>query len=398
MTGLGWGIRSLGRHPLRTGLSLAGIAVAAAMLLDMVMLSGGIDKSFSDMLLQRGYQIRITPKGTLPFDTEASLAGATGLVRTLRSDPDVATAGAILGTAIYARTSDSLVTLFGYGIQPESQGIYRVLAGTDLSPGDTTGLLLSAPASALLGNARVGDTVVLAGRLDPQIATAGEDRALVVRGMVEWLYDYRGQPSVGAVLAVMQRLVRQPTSDPASLVLVRARSDSLVDPLVARLRRRHPTLEVNSVVELVAQARRRLAYFTQLSHVLGAMSLIVTVLLIGTLLTITVNERLGEIATLRAIGIGRGTVVRQVLAEGIALTVIGSVLGVLLGLATARYLDAILTSFPGLPAAFSFFVPRADTLTQAAIVLLVTGSLAGLYPAWLAARAPIAATLRAEAT
>jgi len=37
-------------------------------------------------------------------------------------------------------------------------------------------------------------------------------------------------------------------------------------------------------------------------------------------------------------------------------------------------------------------------VTLAAIVLLVTGSLAGLYPAWLAARAPIAATLRAEAT
>ena len=398
MTGLGWGLRSLGRHPLRTGLSLAGIAVAAAMLLDMVMLSGGIDKSFSDMLLQRGYQIRITPKGTLPFDTEASLSGATGLVRAFRSDPEIATAGAILGTAVYARTADSLLTLFGYGVQPESQGVYRVVAGADLAPGDTSGLLVSAPAAALLGHARVGDTIVLAGRLDPQIAAAGEDRALVVRGMVEWLYDFRGQPSVGAVLPVMQRLARQSTTDPASLVLVRARSDSMVEPLVSRLRARYPTLEVNSVVELVAQARRRLAYFTQLSHVLGAMSLVVTVLLIGTLLTITVNERLGEIATLRAIGLGRATIVRQVLAEGIALTAIGSILGVLLGLATARYLDAILTSFPGLPAAFSFFVPRADTLTQAAIVLLVTGSLAGLYPAWLAARAPIAATLRAEAT
>ena len=44
--------------------------------------------------------------------------------------------------------------------------------------------------------------------------------------------------------------------------------------------------------------------------------------------------------------------------KGIALTVIGSALGILLGLVTARYLDAILTSFPGLPAAFSFFVPR----------------------------------------
>ena len=80
------------------------------------------------------------------------------------------------------------------------------------------------------------------------------------------------------------------------------------------------------------------------------------------------------------------------------LTLIGAMLGILLGLVTARYLDGILTSFPGLPASFSFFVPRADVLSLAALVLLATGSLAGLYPAWLASRAPIAATLRAEAT
>ena len=123
-----------------------------------------------------------------------------------------------------------------------------------------------------------------------------------------------------------------------------------------------------------------------------------TVLLVATLTTITVNERLGEIATLRAIGVARNSIVRQVLAEGAALTLAGGGLGILLGLATARYLDAILTSFPGLPAAFSFFVPRADTLGLAALVLLATGVLAGLWPAWLAARAPIAATLRAEAT
>ncbi len=74
MNGLLWGLKSLGRHPLRTALSLAGIAVASAMLLDMVMLSGGIEKSFSDLLLARGYHIRLTPKGTLPFDTEATIS------------------------------------------------------------------------------------------------------------------------------------------------------------------------------------------------------------------------------------------------------------------------------------------------------------------------------------
>jgi putative ABC transport system permease protein len=397
MTGLGWGLKSLRRRPLRTTLSLAGIAVASAMLLDMVMLSGGIETSFSELLLARGYQIRLTPKGTLPFDTEASIRGASGVVRAIRAEPGVAAAGAVLGTSIYGRTRDSLVTLFGYGIQPEAQGIYQVTAGADLAPDDSLGVLLSETAAAQL-RAAPGDTVTIVGRLDPQIAGAGVGRRLAVRGVVRWIYDYRGQPSVGTVLPVMQRLGREADADRASLLLVKAAGDAAVERLATRLRERFPELEVNSVADLVVQAKRRLVYFTQLAYVLGGMSLLVAVLLVGTLLTITVNERLGEIATLRAIGVSRGTIVRQVFAEGAALTILGAAIGILLGLATAEYLDAILTSFPGLPAAFSFFVPRAGTLSLAAGVLLVTGSLAGLYPAWLASRAPIAATLRAEAT
>jgi putative ABC transport system permease protein len=397
MTPLIWGLKRLTRQPLRTGLSLAGIAVAAAMLLDMVMLSGGIDKSFSDLLLRRGFQMRLTPKGTLPFDTEAAISGAAEIVDALRRDPAIVAAGAVLGTALYGRSADSLVTLFGYGIQPEAQSLYQVTAGEDLTAQDTVGVLVSEPAARLLG-ATVGDTVTLVGRLDPQVVTAAVGRRLLVRGVVRWLYDYRGQPSVGTVLPVMQRLAGRSAADGASLILVKAQNDAEVPALAARLRERFPQIEVNSVTDLVRHFRERLVYFRQLSYILGSMSLIVTVLLIATLLTIAVNERLGEIATLRAIGVSRGTVVAQVLAEGVALTLAGAALGIALGLVSARYLDAILTSFPGLPAAFSFFVPRADSLALSAFVLFMTGSIAGLYPAWLAARAPIAATLRAEAT
>ncbi len=396
MNGLAWGLKNLRRHRLRTALSLAGIAVAAAMLLDMVMLSGGIDRSFAELLLVRGYQIRLTPRGTLPFDTEASLTGATGLVNRLRRDPQIAAAGAVLGSAIYGR-ADSLVTLFGYGLQPEAQGLYQLLEGRDLSPTDTDGILLSAPAAELL-RAGIGDSVNLVGRLDPQTAANQAGRRLIVRGRVRWLYDYRGQRSVGTVLSVMQRLTRQDREDRASIVVLKVRDDAAVPAVADRLRKELPAVEVNSVADLVRHFNRRLVYFRQLSYILGSMSLLVTVLLIGTLLTITVSERLGEIATVRAIGVSRATVVRQVLAEGFALTVAGAALGIGLGIGTARYLDAILTSFPGLPAAFSFFVPRAESLGLAALVLLLTGALAGLYPAWLAARAPIAATLRSEAT
>jgi len=396
MTGLGWTLKSLLRHRLRTGLSLAGIAVSAAMLLDMVMLSGGIGKSFAELLLAKGYQIRITPKGTLPFDTEATLSGAGSLVAAVRRVPGVDAAGAVLGSSLYARRSDTLITLTGYGIEPEAQALYSVTGGQDLPPGDTLGLLLSQPAARLLGSG-IGDTVVLVGRLDPQAVTAAAGRTLVVRGLVRWVYDYRDQPSVGAVLPVIQALTGKRQGDEASLLMVRAADGRAASEVAARLRQEFPQLEVNGVGDLVREFKQRLVYFRQLSYILGSMSLIVTVLLIATLLTITVNERLGEIATLRAIGISRATVIREVLMQGVALTLTGSLLGLLLGLGTARYLDSILTSFPGLPAAFSFFVPRRESLLRAALVLLLTGSLAALYPAWLAARARIATVLRAEA-
>ena len=397
MTGLGWGVRDLGRHRLRTALSILGIAVAAAMLLDMVMLSGGIDKSFADMLLARGFQIRVTPKGTLPFDTEATLPGATRILEDIRQDPGVEVAGAVLGTPLFGQAPDSLATLFGYGVMPEAQGLYQVTSGSDLTSNDSSGVLLS-PAAARLLHASVGDTVTLVGKLDPQALMAPAGTRLVARAIVRWLYDARGQASVGAILPVMQRLAGQRGDDRVSLLVVKAKSSSDVVVVAERLRKRNPRLEVSSVADLVVQFHKRLVYFRQLSYILGSLSLVVTVLLVATILTIAVSERLGEIATLRAIGVSRATVVRQVLAAGAALTVAGSALGIMLGLGSARYLDSILTTFPGLPAAFSFFVPRADALAIAAAVLLVTGSLAGAYPAWLAASAPIAATLRSEAT
>ncbi|MEZ4455403.1 MAG: ABC transporter permease [Gemmatimonadales bacterium] len=235
------------------------------------------------------------------------------------------------------------------------------------------------------------------GRLDPQSAEPGVESRLVVRGRVRFLYDARDQRSLAAQFRVVQQLGRNPDRDPAAMVMVKATTDSAVEPLAARIAERHPTVEVNSVTALVARFRNRLAYFQQLSLILATISLVVGVLLIGTILTITVSERTGEFAVLRAVGMRRRRVIRLVVVEGALLTAVGTTLGIGLGLATARYLDAILTSFPGLPAAISFFVPDPTALGRVAVAVLVAGLAASAYPAWLASRAPIAETLRADA-
>jgi ABC-type lipoprotein release transport system permease subunit len=216
--------------------------------------------------------------------------------------------------------------------------------------------------------------------------------------VVRWLYDYREQPSVGALVGTMQALAGLREEDRVSLLMVKAAERADIPSLVGRLRRALPGVEVSGVADLVRHFQERMVYFRQLALILGTVSIVVSTLLVATLLSITVNERLAEIATLRAIGVSRRTVVRNILLEGLVLVGLGGGLGMALGLVTARVLDRILTSFPGLPAAFSFFVPRPIALLQALALTLALGCLASLYPAWQAARAPIAGTLRAEAT
>lgn len=390
-----WAVRDLWRHRTRTLLSLLGVAIATALLFDMVLLSGGIERSFGRLLSSRGFQLRVSPAGTLPFDTDATLDSVAALRRALQAEPAVLQVGAVLGTSALAHRGGPVAPLVVYGVTPDVQGIYDLVAGSDLVPADTTGVLVGAPAESRLG-VRIGDTLEVQGRLDPRLAAASVDRRLVVRGVVRFIYDARDQPSIAVTLPVAQQLGGPYAAGRASALMVRV-TEPVTAATVAHLRHDFPAVSINSVGDMVAQFRLRLSYFRQLSLILGTIALLVTVLLVTTLLAIGVNERIGEIAALRAIGIRRATVVRQVLLEGFLLTAIGGVAGTGLGAVTARWLDAILTTFPGLPAAISFFVAEPRQLAIAGTVVLVAGLLAGLYPAWRAASAPIAATLRSEA-
>jgi putative ABC transport system permease protein len=83
--------------------------------------------------------------------------------------------------------------------------------------------------------------------------------------------------------------------------------------------------------------------------------------------------------------------------EGVAISLAGAVLGLALGLVTARYLNTILSAFPGLPMAIDFFLFQPRAAWSALGLLIASGIGAGVYPAWRAASLPIAESLRREA-
>ena len=384
---------SLIRHRARTVLAVLGVAVAAAMLLDMVMLATGMRESFRELLLSRGFEIRLAPKGTLPFDTDATIPGVSAIIATLRQNPDIREISPVLGASIHVLTGNRDVSGSALGINPSVQGDYELLSGRDVTTPDA--IVANDHLLRQLG-ARVGDTLNVATGYDPQTRTYSGQRKLGVTGRVRFIYGASDQSSAAMRRETLEEMNPQ-SRDRASLFMVRVRNGADAEQVRDWIDEQLPNVTAISIATAIAQVDERLSYFRQLALILGAVSLFVGFLLVTTLVTVSVNERAGEIAVMRAIGVSRSHIVEQIVLEGVAISFAGAVLGLALGLLTARYLNTILSAFPGLPMAIDFFLFQPRAAWSALGLLIVSGIGAGIYPAWRAASLPIAESLRREA-
>ncbi len=384
---------SLIRHRARTVLAVLGVAVAAAMLLDMVMLATGMRESFRELLLSRGFEIRLAPKGTLPFDTDATIPGVGAITATLRANPDIREISPVLGASIHILAGNRDVSGSALGIDPSVQGDYELLSGRDVTTPDA--IVANDHLLSQLG-ARVGDTLSVAAGYDPQTRTYSGQRKLVVTGRARFIYGAADQSSSAMRRETLEAMGGQ-ARDRASLFMVRVRKGANAEQVRDWIDKQLPNVTAISIATAIAQVDERLSYFRQLALILGAVSLFVGFLLVTTLVTVSVNERAGEIAVMRAIGVSRSHVVEQIVLEGVAISFGGAVLGLALGLVTARYLNTILSAFPGLPMAIDFFLFQPKAAWSALGLLIASGIGAGIYPAWRAASLPIAESLRREA-
>ena len=106
----------------------------------------------------------------------------------------------------------------------------------------------------------------------------------------------------------------------------------------------------------------------------------------------SVTSRGTEIATLRAIGFGRVPTFVGTLAEAMALAVVGGVLGVAVATLLFQGYSASTLSANFTQVVFKFKVTPA-LCVQALALALIVGGLGGIFPAFRAARQPIAGML-----
>lgn len=373
---------------------MLGVAIAAAMLLDMVMLATGMRESFRELLLSRGFELRLAPKGTLPFDTDATIPGVSAITDILRRNPDIREISPVMGASIHILAGNRDVSGSALGIDPSVQGDYELLSGRDPTTADA--IVVNDYLLRQLG-ARVNDTINVATGYDPQTRTYSGQRKLVITGRVKFIYGASEQSASAMRRETLEAMSGTNRRDRASLFMVRVRKGANAERVRDWIETQLPNVAAISIATAIAQVDARLSYFRQLAIILGAVSLFVGFLLVTTLVTVSVNERAGEIAVMRAIGISKAHVVQQIVLEGVAISFAGAVLGLGLGLVTARYLNTILSAFPGLPMAIDFFLFQPRAAWSALGLLIASGIGAGAYPAWRAASLPIAESLRREA-
>ena len=110
-------------------------------------------------------------------------------------------------------------------------------------------------------------------------------------------------------------------------------------------------------------------------------------------LSITVAQRTREFATLRTLGASRRQVLRSVLLEAFVIGFLASVIGLFLGLALAKGLEALFRALGlGLPVAETVFATR--TIVVSLLVGTLITVVAGLFPAIRATRVPPIAAVR----
>jgi len=411
-------LRGLFRHRARTFLGVLGVGVAGALLFDMQMLSRGLQASLHGILREVGYEVRVTPRGTLPFDTDATFPDGHRIARGIAAHPDVHHTAPILGGSVYAaRAGQPPVAAFVYGMDPPTEALWRVVDGADLVPDDSTHAVISRTLSQALGIG-VGDTLVAAGEFTPQLGMLRAARAYRVAGVAEFHFDLRSQRTFAVGTREAQRLRNELGRDGLSLIAVALRRPAdttgrdagapaasyvrgASDPnagarVAAWVRDTFPEVEAYSVAEALQAVQGQLSYFNVFSLVLGTVSMVVCVLLVGTIVALSIGERLGEMAILRAIGLRRRRLVGLVFAESVLLVVLSLPIAFGIGQLIALWLDTILTRAPSIPVDMSFFVFTKRAALRTLVLLFAAGSIAGLYPAFLVSRLRIASTLHRE--
>ena len=376
------------RRPLRTVVSIAGVAIGVGAVTAIHRANRSVTDSFRQAVDAISGETRLTVEGVDGVPEDAG--------RRLRWlwDAGGAFAPVIDRFAVCADGTDEPVEVLGVDITAEEPvRRYRLTAterGAGLRSLFEADAVLAPEAFARRHRLGVGDrfpifaggrrsVVRIAGVLEPVGPARASGGQLLVAGLrhAQRLFGREGR---------VDRLdVAFPGSVPEASIARR-----IAATLPAGLSVGRPSTRAETADRMIRAYRFNLT-------ALGSIALLVGAFLVYNTLSMSVIRRWPEIGTLRALGASRGMIFRSFLAEGLAIGAIGTAAGELLGEAFSR---AILSAVGGTVVNIYRTTARLslsstpEPFVSAAVVGIAASLAASLAPAAEAARIPPAATMR----
>jgi len=358
MSAISRGTRNAFRNPLRTMSVTIILGVALGMVVVMLAARSAVDQRITEIKTSIGNTVTVSPAGARGF-----LGGGEPLtasqVASIKTIPNVTAVDATIDSQLSAsdttlKSATESGTLGGRGFRAIRGSISGGTGQVQALPEDFTppifaiGTNSSTYAGGMIGSAITlssGTMPDMSGNADVAVVGKGlaEKNSLVVGSTftafdtsvtVAGIYDAGNEFSNNSVvfpLATLQRLSDQ--VDAVTTAVARVNSvDNLATATTAIKAMLGEAADVTSSEESVTSAIQPLSNIKTISltSLVGAIAAAIVITLLT--MVMIVRERRKEIAVLKAIGAGDGTIVTQFVSESVVVSLLGSVVGTVLGI------------------------------------------------------------------
>ena len=399
-------LESLSGNKLRSGLTVLGIVIGVAAVIAMLAVGQGAQASITGSISGIGtnllFVFRGDPGDNVRNPKPLTLGDADALRDQFNAPSVAAVAPALQGNGVVSfggeQTSPQL-----FGVTPE----YFVVRNLNLAEGEfiteehmlgraSVVLIGSEVATALLGHADgvTGETIRIEGqpfRVIGVLETKGggafgsEDNQVIV-----------------PFTTAQARLIRRSTNDRVDVIFVQAVSGDVVkqasEEIATILRSRHRTpvgaddFTVFTQQDLLSTFQSITGILTVFLGGIAGISLLVGGIGIMNIMLVSVTERTREIGLRKALGARRRDILIQFLTESSLLSLIGGIIGIILGWLISFIVGQIAVAND---TAFTPIV-GTDAILLATIFSAAVGLFFGIYPANRAASLEPVEALRYE--
>ena len=368
----------------RSALTMLGVAVGIAAIVALMSIGFGLKYSVTSQLTEMADTIMVMPGRFTEGRGYVMLGGFNERdLRDVKRISGVSEAAAMFSAVkdVEHRRERKLFEVVG--IDPKET---HAVFGKIVKEEEGRGLRESDHKTCVVGHSIAKDLFVHEIGVNDRIKIAG--RTFRVVGILEKQGGFRSE--VDTQIYITKRDAKEIIGDEISMIFVRVRdiedAERIADEIEERIDENHKIEDFTQALTMGSFIRQLEELFKILQAVLlaiASISLIVASIGIMNTMLMSVMERTHEIGVMKAIGARNRDILTIFVLESGMISVIGGILGMLIGVTGANVISV------GLGSAFGIEIPailHVEVLLGGLAVAVITGVLSGVYPALKAAK------------